>query len=412
MTPLFLGLAALLSLLALAVLLRPLLWRRGARPAASRRALNTAIYRDQLDELQKDRLAGDLAEGDFDQAQQELQRRLLEDAQTVDVVPVLARPAWQGLVLLAVALPTVAFVTYLTLGNPRAQQEGSAPTHDVSAGEVDKMVAALAAKLEKNPGDLAGWAMLARSYKAMGRFDDAASAFDRVGKAVDSDPTLLAEYADLLAVRSNSLEGKPMQLVQKALQLDPNHLMALSLAGTAAYNRNDFGAALRYWEHLYKLLPADSPDAQGLAATLEEVRSKAGVKSAPLARAAAPLAPAAPAAVASPGISGEVTLDAALKGKVQPDDVLFVFARPASGGRMPLAVVRARARDLPLAFTLDDSQALSPDAKLSSAAQVKIEALVSKSGTANPGPGDLVGESAAVTVGAKGVRVRIGSVAK
>jgi len=277
MTPLFLGIAALISLLSLILLLRPLLARTGAQRSASRQALNAAIYGDQLAELERDRASGSLADGDFEQARNELQRRLLEDAQTADVVPQSRRPAWQILLLLVVALPTAALVTYVWLGHPRAQQ--ATVVHDESAVQVEQMVAALAARLEKNPDDLKGWGMLARSYKVMRRFDDAERAFGRLGDALYADPTLLAEYADLLAVRANgSLEGKPLQLVQKALQLDPNHMMSLSLAGTAAYNRADYPAALNYWEHLYSLLPPDSEDAQSLTATLAEIRAKAGLK--------------------------------------------------------------------------------------------------------------------------------------
>jgi len=276
MTPLFLGIAALITLFSLALLLRPLLLRAGSRRAASRQALNAAIYGDQLAELERDRASGNLAESDYEQSRNELQRRLLEDAQAADVAPLPTRPAWQVLLLLAVALPTAALVSYVWLGHPRAQQ--AAAGHAEGAVQVEQMVEALAARLEKNPDDLNGWSMLARSYKVMRRFDEAERAFSRLGPVLDSDPTLLAEYADILAVRANgNLEGRPRQLVEKALQLDPNHMMSLSLAGTAAYNRSDYPAALKYWEHLHSLLPPESEDAQSLSATMNEIRAKAGM---------------------------------------------------------------------------------------------------------------------------------------
>jgi cytochrome c-type biogenesis protein CcmH len=108
-------------------------------------------------------------------------------------------------------------------------------------------------------------------------------------------------------------------------------------------------------------------------------------------------------------VSGVVTLDPALAAQASPDDAVFVFARPA-GGRMPLAVLRKTVRDLPLSFTLDDSMAMSPAAKLSSATQVTVGARISKSGTAIAQPGDLAGETPGVAPGATGVAVRIGSV--
>ena len=397
----FLGLAVALFLIALAFLLRPLLRRAAAAPTASRRDLNTAIYRDQLSELERDRSSGSLGEADYTQAQAELQRRMLADAAEADIAPSPFRPAWRSALVLALALPLVAAALYVWLGNPAAmqpgQQPGQQPGHDVSSAQIEQMVATLAARLEKTPDDIQGWSMLARSYKAMGRFEEAEKAFAHVGAAINSDPVLLAEYADLLAVKAGgNLEGKPLALVNQALQIDPASTMALALAGTAAYNRNDFPAAAGYWERLQKLLPPESEDAKSIAAAIAEAREKGGGK---------PAAKVAQAAASGKTVSGRVTLAQALK--ASPDDTLFVFARAAEGPRIPLAVLRKRVKDLPLEFVLDDSLAINPDMKLSGASQVKIEARISKSGNATPQSGDLVGEGGVVKPGAKGVGIVI-----
>ncbi len=102
-----------------------------------------------------------------------------------------------------------------------------------------------------------------------------------------------------------------------------------------------------------------------------------------------------------------MTLAPALAAKVQAGDTVFVFARAIDGPRIPLAVLRARGQDLPLAFSLDDSLAINPELKISGASQVKIEARVSKSGNATPQSGDLIGESGAVKPGATGVNILI-----
>jgi len=86
---------------------------------------------------------------------------------------------------------------------------------------------------------------------------------------------------------------------------------------------------------------------------------------------------------------------------------LFVFARAVQGSRMPLAVIRKGASDLPLQFVLDDSMAMAPGATLSSAREVVIEARLSTSGTAVPASGDLAGESGPVAPGTNGVVVTI-----
>jgi cytochrome c-type biogenesis protein CcmH len=109
-------------------------------------------------------------------------------------------------------------------------------------------------------------------------------------------------------------------------------------------------------------------------------------------------------------VSGTVTLAPALKDQARAQDTVFVVARAAEGPRMPLAVVRAQVKDLPLSFTLDDRQAMAPGAGLSSATRVVVTARVSRSGQAAPQPGDLEGQSPAVPVGAKDLRIEIARV--
>lgn len=401
----FLLVAALLLAVVLALMLRPLTRRfGGARRAASRRALNAAIYRDQFAELEHDRAAGTLGEVDFNQAQTELAHRLLHDTQG-DVAPEASPVHWRTTTLLLIGVPILAALLYVRLGTPTALDTVSAAQqqsaqHEVELARIDQMVAQLAARLEENPDDVQGWIMLARSYKAMHRYQEAERAFTRIGPTLDRDPTLLAQYADLLAVLANGkLEGKPRALVEKALALDPDNNMALALAGTAAFERKDFAAVTRYWGRLYKLLPPDSEEAKMVAASLAAISANGGMP--------APAGQSKPVAVSARTVSGKAVLAPAFKDKVQAGDTVFVFARAASGARMPLAVLRARAGDLPLDFVLDDSLAIAPDRKLSGASEVKVEALVSRSGSATPQPGDLAGESSSVKLGAKDVRIVI-----
>lgn len=399
----FLAAAAVMALVVLAWLLRPLL--RGARGAsgASRQRLNTAIYRDQLAELARDRADGSLAESDFEQASVELQRRLLEDASVADAPPAALHSAKRTALTVALLVPLAAALMYAWLGNPAAMQPGN-PQHQLGEAQMNELVAKLDARLQKSPNDPQGWAMLGRTYKALGRFDEAEKAFLRAGDMINQDAVLLAEYADLLAVRANgNLEGKPLQLVQQALKIDPENFMALALAGTAAYNRQDFPEATRHWGRLLKMLPPDSEDAKSLSATLADIAAKSGgpVIDKPVAKAGGAAKPG-PATV-----SGSVTLAPALAAKVQPGDTLFIYARPVDGPRMPLALLRGHAGDLPLNFTLDDSLAISPDMKLSGASEVKLEARVTKSGQAIRQAGDLIGESGPVKTGAKGIKLTI-----
>jgi cytochrome c-type biogenesis protein CcmH len=90
-------------------------------------------------------------------------------------------------------------------------------------------------------------------------------------------------------------------------------------------------------------------------------------------------------------VTGVVRLAPELKELADPDDTLFVFARAASGPRMPLALERVRVADLPYAFHLDDGSAMMPRMRLSNFDRVAVVARVSKSGNAMPGSGDLEG---------------------
>lgn len=136
------------------------------------------------------------------------------------------------------------------------------------------MVAGLAAKLEKEPENLQGWTMLARSYRAMGRLPEAEKAFERAEKFIENDAQLLADYADVAAANARGdFRGKPMRLIEKALKVDPDNMQALWLAGSAAFAREDFARAIGHWERLVAQLPPDSEDAQMLRANIGEARA-------------------------------------------------------------------------------------------------------------------------------------------
>jgi cytochrome c-type biogenesis protein CcmH len=267
----FLIAAALVLAASLALLARPW-WRRAGPGRASRRDLNKSIYRDQLAELERDRASSELAEADYQEARAEIQRRLIEDASLEDAQLVAPGHPKLTLVVLLIALPLLGAGLYAWLGNPAALDQ--LQRRDFSQQDVEKMVAGLAAKLENEPDNLQGWAMLARSYKAMRRPAEAERAYEKAFALVEQDPQLLADYADLLASKTGDLSGRPEELIAKALQIDPDHLQSLWLAGTAAFNRADYAKAVEHWQRAQRQLPPDSEDAQMLANIVEEAKRK------------------------------------------------------------------------------------------------------------------------------------------
>jgi len=406
--------AALLTALALAFLITPLL-RGRAKSAApvSRAASNLTIYRDQLAELDADLAAGTIDQEQWEAARGDLQRELLEDTGTPAAAP--AAPVKRSTavaVVLAVALPVVAVSAYLIVGNPQGLNPSMASAHGVTQAQIDAMVSSLAQKLKSNPDDPAGWVMLARSYSALGRFGEAANAYAQADARAPLNAQLLADYADSLAMsQGESLLGKPEALIQRALQADGKNVKALALAGTVEFEKQQFAKAAEYWKRILPLLPAGSEMENSIRASIKEAEAKQG-GSPELAKetgkaAEVAVAKSATAAAGKERLSGTITLAPALAARAAPQDTVFVFARPAQGSPMPLAVERVKVTDLPLKFSFDDSMAMNPAAKLSDYSEVVVEARVSKSGNVMPQPGDFDGVSKPVHPGTKGMHIEI-----
>lgn len=399
---------------------------------AAGRSLDTSPrrLREQLRQLDALRASGALDETQHAQSRQRLLDRLAALGEA-------ATPARAGAALWGVTAAVVlglAVAGYAVTGRPdavfesRALAAGAEPAQGAASAptpeQVNEMVARLAERLKDRPDDVQGWTMLARSYMALGRAEEAAQAYRKLLAQRPEDPNVLADLADALAVSGGrTLEGEPARLIERALKLDPEHPKALALAGAHAFDKGDYATAARHWERVAQLAPPDSPMAQQAREGAEEARRLAR----PGGGAAASGTGAAPAAATKPGsdpgsatsggtsptvaaaasVSGTVKLAVSLRGRASPEDTVFIFARAVDGPRMPLALMRRQVKDLPLSFKLDDAMAMAPGATLSSAGQVIVGARISKSGQAMPQTGDLEGLSAPVAVGAKDLRIEI-----
>lgn len=272
--------ALLLTAVVATLLARPL-WRQRStgitQAADEREAANLAIFRDQLAELEREKAEGSLAEADFAQAKRELQRRLLEEVAPEGTA---ANPGQQPAsrktaLLIAILLPILGLLGYGVLGNPRAldpSQTQAAP--QMTQAQIEGMVAKLAAKMQANPDDLQGWLMLARSYKQMGRYAEAVDAFAKAEKLIDGEPDLLAAYAETIAMaRGQGLQGKPMALVKKALQLDPKHGHSLFLAGAGSMEAGDNKNGIAYWEALLLQVEPGSEIDQMLRSGIDKMKT-------------------------------------------------------------------------------------------------------------------------------------------
>ncbi|HMA90827.1 MAG TPA: c-type cytochrome biogenesis protein CcmI [Burkholderiales bacterium] len=403
--------AALFIAAALALVLPPLLRGTASARRAERDAANIGLYRDELAQLEREHAEGKVDAQEYREAKEEIERRLLEDvapsAPGRDSAAARRASRWAALAI-GIALPVVVVLGYLRFGDMRALEPGAQQAgHEVTPEQVAAMVDKLAQRMQQNPGDAQGWVMLGRSYAVLGRFAESAQAYARAIALVNDDAALLADYADSLAMsRGGNLQGEPYQIIKRGLEFDPKNVKLLALAGSAEFQNKDYAAAVDYWERSLAGMQGESDFARELHSSIDEARRLGKL---PVAQAQAPTPVAA---AATPAITGTVRLAAALAGKVAPGDTLFVFARPIDGSRMPVAILRVSAAQLPYAFRLDDSLAMTPASKLSDQKRVLVGARISKSGDALPHAGDLEASSAQAAPGADGLVLTIDQVVK
>ena len=382
-------------LLTLGLLLRPLFFRRQAA-STSRRQMNAAIYREELERLEQERQLGEIDHASYEIAHAELRQRLFQDTQELDDQASFGSTK-KTIVFVCLAIVLLSSGIYFYQGDALkiAEENTKQP---VSQADVEKMVSEFAAKMEKDPTNLQGWAMLARSYRVMGRIPDAIKAYERAGSYINNQPELLADYADLLAANANgNFSGKPHQLIAQALKLDPNNFLALWLAGSDAFSTNQFALAVQTWEKLVKQLPPQSEEARAVMNSIAEARAKGGLP--------------APVALAGKGISGVITIATDLASRVKPDQLVMVIARKP-GERMPVAVLRTPVSAFPMRFALDDSLAMNPAALISQQSEVTIEVRISKAGMAKVETGDLISNVQTVKVGSSNLRINVDQVQK
>ena len=410
------------------------LWRgsqQGARVAAHQAdavndpaKANAAVYRDQMAELDREFVMGNLSYEELKAARDELSERLLADvgdAAVADAPKSAAassaaavwRKPWLSIGLLAFVVPVASMVMYSVLGEPAALdplalKQGTDASAEVTPEKLTEMATALTRRLQDEPNSMEGWVMLGRVQRARAHYEESAEAYAKA-LTLSRDDNLSIERAEVLAQNNGgSFAGEPWSIIQRVLTADPHHLNALFLAGSASYAEMNFNTALRYWERAREVVPADSPDAPELDRAIAEARDKMGLPAIPpRATNIAAEMQANKAAMAASSISGRVTLVKEIKGLVASTDTVFVYATPVTGSRMPIAILRTTADKLPLDFTLDDSMAMSPNAKLSGMDEVTVRVRISKSGQATAQPGDYGVSLTPVKPGAKGLNLMV-----
>jgi len=378
---------------------------RRTRPQDSDSQLAAVIdaHRQRRQELEQELAEEKIDQNQFEQLVTELDRDLLDLSNSASA-PETIHPI-QGLMPIFATLavmPLVALSLYFAVGRPDLL--GKAPA--TRAGESNMAVAAgnpkamppsleeglkkLKARLEADPDNVEDWVLLGRTYMATNQMQKALETFRHAMQLEPDNPEVKLFYAESLAhIHGNRLVGEPKKLILAVVEQYPENTHALWLAGMTALQENKPGEVERYWNRLLAQLPEGSEKRQQLVAMLNKlgITTSATGSSSQKTQATKP----------SVAVRVTITLSPELNGRARPEDPVYIFAKAAKGPPMPLAIVRKQVKDLPLSVTLDDTQAMMPQMKISNFDQVVIGARIAKSGNAQGAPGDLEGWSQPVT---------------
>lgn len=419
--------------------------------------VNLSIYRDQFKELEDERARGAISQHEFDESRSELERRVLEESVPEQLAESgnskIGTYTAIGLFLLVPLFAASLWAATQHIGDFRLDGGRNEGIADYTTGQMirqpgemhdmNSALEKLKAHLRENPGDLNGWMMLGRSMLTMKNYGEAASAFERANQIAPGNPVVMTDLADAIAmVQGQDLSGRPWELINEVLKKDPTNWKALMMAGSDYFNHGDYRKAVMYWEFLLNNMPSNDGRRDGVIASIQEARhlgnivgpvkntlglgaasedmenhiplmsqmTKSGA--APLSQ--SPVPAKQEAAKPTHRISGVVEISEALHEKMGDMDTLYVTARPASGGRMPIAQLKIKVLSFPVHFTLDNTMVPPMDmggGTLDQHEAVMVTARLGKANQTMPANGNFEGSSGQpVKVGDEDVKITLDSI--
>ncbi|MGE5471741.1 MAG: tetratricopeptide repeat protein [Bacteroidota bacterium] len=371
---------------------------------AGRRAANSNVEAD-LRELLIARAEGRIDPDEYEKRQAALHAQLLQapPASSKPAPAVYRRWMLPALVLLTAAIGFAVFWSYQgqpagggAIDIPSLPDMAQKPQAN-SGGDLNTVVKRLADKMASDPGNGEGWLLLAKTYGELRKYAEAASAYEKAAAILPADAGMLADWADAhVMANGQKWDDTARKIVKRALASDPKHVKTLALAGSEAFDRGDYKAAIALWKRMKAAAPVDSMDSKLADANIEEANARlSGNK------------PVAAAPGDASAISGTLTVSPKLKAKIAADDTVFVFAKTPEGSGPPLAVKRFKGADLPLQFQLDDSAAVMPGRSISQFADVQVSAKVSRGGDAMPQKGDIFGAAVSAKPGSRNLTLEL-----
>ncbi|MEM7400864.1 MAG: c-type cytochrome biogenesis protein CcmI [Pseudomonadota bacterium] len=384
--------SGLLIIVALVIVL-PSLFANEAPKDLDRNKINKAVYDKKLLELEND-LNNDLIEQEqYLIAKADLERSLLDDIEGNENLAYKSANKILPIIVLIV-LPIAAVLTYTQLDNglesldPEFQRKMAEQRANPGMGQItsiEQAITELEEKIKQNPDNLENLIMLGRSYVVTKRFKEAVNIYAKANELSNgANPNILVSLGEAKGFAAdNKFDESSMTLFSKALQIDPKNERGLWYAGLAAYQLQDYKLSVKHFEKLMQQVPEDQMEVKNaLAKYLNDAKQKAGIEVTQVEKISEK---------GSASITVNVSLANNLAEKIVNSDTLFIYARAMNGPKMPLALVKMTAGDLPATVTLDDSVSMLPSMTLSSMEQVEVIARISKSGQAIMQTGDIFG---------------------
>ena len=412
--------SAILILIALAFVLPSLLRQRRTLQDGSREQ-NIFIANEQLKDLETRFEKGEIDSDAYQSTRDELEQSLFSDIKSADVNDEIStdikKPSFLGAVLIALLIPAIAIPVYLFYGKLEFTKmldskqaaakvaDAKVPRNADGTPDIDTMIAGLQKRMEADPKNEKGWMMLGRSYMVLKRYPEAANSYERALKLKPQSADLMLALADSLAMVSNGeITGRPIELINKALEIEPENRMALWLGGMVARQQGKYLIAIERWRKVLPMVKTpnerkevNSLITEAITQLTPEQKEKMGASIAPNPEATSFKTDKTP----STGITVSISLSEKFKAQAKPTDLVFIYAKAMSGPPMPLAAVRKQVKDLPLEVVLNDEMAMMPNLKLSGFSEVIVGARVSKTGQPVAQNGDLFSEKASVKAGDK-----------
>ncbi len=366
---------------------------------------NVQLYKEHKAEIEKDFSDGAIDEENYQYLLAELDNSLLQDiaaAEKKSDIPVESKQFsvfWPiGLSLFIVVFTVVVYMKQGTLEalmtTPTANQQTAQSTEQAEQQQQEQMLAYiknLQQHLEEKPDDSEAWYNLGQTFVGAGEFDFAITAYEQVIRIEGEHADILGAIAQASYYRNNQqIDEQVQSLIDRAFALDINDPSTNILLGMHNFMGQNYAQAIEYWQ---RVIDANKQGVNiaALKEAVTEAERRLGMPS---------IEKPSSSAIEGPQLTVNVTLSDEIAAKLAQgeDKVVFVYAIPTDGQRMPLAALKVMASDLPKTVTLSNGNAMSAQSNLSSVSEVNIFAIVSKLGGAGIKPGDYKAEASHISV--------------